>query len=606
MKKFTIKLWAVLLLMLVSLQTFATDNEYGLKDNIQDGVILHCFDWTYEQIKEELPNIAAAGFSAVQTSPAHPREPVGAPWYMLYQPYDYKVGENGLGTKEGLTELCTEAHQYGVKIIVDVVANHTNGNLSYVASFWQDQSLYHDYQGGIDYSKRWQVTHGRLGMWDLKTEDSRVQEKIKEYVAELKSCGVDGIRWDAAKHIGLPSEGDTFWQNVPDQTMYNYGEILDGTSGDDTVLFPEYQKYISITDNQYGNHFAASFNSGQVNESIGNFNQRKAATNKLVYWGESHDTYCNDGGESKYISQNNIDRAYAVVAGNNGATALYFSRPFEKAKSSIKVGVKGSTHFKDREVAAVNHLHNICAGEPNYYVHENGVAAQCRKSGAVIVLGSGGNREVSVTNGDGKGNWVKAGTYTDQVSGNTFTVTASKISGKVGAKGIAVIYEGEPLPPTPPAPSNLPTCATWQEGKTFCYFENSSSWAGPIYAWVWNSVKKLYAAGWPGSMEHISKVGTHNGNDVYLWSIDKGVFEPTGIIFNSNKSPQTTDLDFENGAYYNASSEKVEVVSQTTGVQLHPVAGESSAKAMIYNLQGQRVDANYHGVVVCNGRKYVQ
>ena len=109
-------------------------------------------------------------------------------------------------------------------------------------------------------------------MWDLKTEDSRVQEKIKEYVAELKSCGVDGIRWDAAKHIGLPSEGDTFWQNVPDQTMYNYGEILDGTSGDDTVLFPEYQKYISITDNQYGNHFAASFNSGQVNESTGNFN----------------------------------------------------------------------------------------------------------------------------------------------------------------------------------------------------------------------------------------------------------------------------------------------------------------------------------------------
>lgn len=34
MKKFTIKLWAVLLLMLVSLQTFATDHEYGLKDNI--------------------------------------------------------------------------------------------------------------------------------------------------------------------------------------------------------------------------------------------------------------------------------------------------------------------------------------------------------------------------------------------------------------------------------------------------------------------------------------------------------------------------------------------------------------------------------------------
>lgn len=47
-------------------------NKYGLKDNIQDGVILHCFDWTYNDIKAELPNIAKAGFTSVQTSPAQP------------------------------------------------------------------------------------------------------------------------------------------------------------------------------------------------------------------------------------------------------------------------------------------------------------------------------------------------------------------------------------------------------------------------------------------------------------------------------------------------------------------------------------------------------
>lgn len=81
---------------------------------------------------------------------------------------------------------------------------------------------------------------------------------------------------------------------------------------------------MSITDNGYGNGFANSFAGGSINESVGNFNQRKAKTEKLVYWGESHDTYANDGGESKNKSQNVIDRAYAVVAGNNGATALYF------------------------------------------------------------------------------------------------------------------------------------------------------------------------------------------------------------------------------------------------------------------------------------------
>ena len=48
----------------------ASSNDYGLQDNIADGTILHCFDWTYQQIIDELPNIAAAGFTSVQTSPA--------------------------------------------------------------------------------------------------------------------------------------------------------------------------------------------------------------------------------------------------------------------------------------------------------------------------------------------------------------------------------------------------------------------------------------------------------------------------------------------------------------------------------------------------------
>lgn len=44
-------------------------------------------------------------------------------------------------------------------------------------------------------------------MWDNKTEDSGVQNYIHQFIEALKNCGVDGIRWDAAKHIGLPSEG---------------------------------------------------------------------------------------------------------------------------------------------------------------------------------------------------------------------------------------------------------------------------------------------------------------------------------------------------------------------------------------------------------------
>ena len=438
------------LLMLVMLFSMASnifaDNKYGLKDNIQDGVILHCFDWTLADIQEEIPNIAKAGFTAVQTSPVHERAGKGSVWYDVYRPYDFKIG-NGLGSEADLKALCDKAHEYGVKVIVDVVANHTD--YSNVAARLLDVSLYHQLNHGINWNNRNDVTHGEIGMKDLDTNNPTVQAIIRKYIQDLKACGVDGIRWDAIKHIGLPSEQDSFMQNVVDQEMYNYGEILDSTGGDDNVLFPEYQTYMSITDNGYGNGFANSFAGGSINESVGNFNQRNAKTEKLVYWGESHDTYANDGGESKNKSQNVIDRAYAVVAGNNGATALYFSRPFQKAKDDIKFGDKGSVHFKDAEVAQVNHMHNVCAGEPNYYVKGNGVCAQVRKSGAIIVLGSGSDRDVTVANGAGDGKWLKSGTYKDMVGGGAFTVNASTISGHVGESGIAVIYNAGPIVLTP-------------------------------------------------------------------------------------------------------------------------------------------------------------
>ncbi len=514
--------WTLALVLSISAIAFG-DNSYGLKDNIQDGVILHCFDWTAAQIEAEIPSIAKAGFTAVQLSPVHQKEGASS-WYMAYQPYDYHIG-NSIATTESLTSLCTKAHEYGVKVIVDVVANHTNGNLTYVADRLKNTSLYHDYTGGIDYGNRWQVTHGKIGMWDLKTEDATVQNIIKTYIAELKACYVDGIRWDAAKHIGLPSEGDSFWANVPDKSMYNYGEILDSPyTGDNGTLLKEYAKYICFTDNGYGDGLAYSFNSGNVPSSIGNFNQKGVDDSRLVYWGESHDTYSNDGGSSKYISQNNIDKAYAIAAGNNKATALYFSRPSATAKDAIKMGTKGSTHYTSPEVAEVNHLHNLCAGEANYYVHQNGIAAQLRKTGAIFVLGSGQSGSVSIPNGSGS--WLASGTYTDKVGGGTFTVTSTTITGQINKSGIAVIYNG-----TSPSPSPQPEPTT----NVSVYLKNDAKWSEPIYCYAYNEDATKTTGTWPGA-----KMTLDSSTGYYTLDLSSYGLEKAYCIFShgSNGSDQ--------------------------------------------------------------------
>ena len=99
-------------------------NQYGLQTNIKDGNILHCFDWTYQEIIDELPNIANAGFTSVQTSPAQPANcSTGGIWYELYQPNGFYVGDAGLGSESDLKRLCQEADKYGIKSVVDVVAN---------------------------------------------------------------------------------------------------------------------------------------------------------------------------------------------------------------------------------------------------------------------------------------------------------------------------------------------------------------------------------------------------------------------------------------------------------------------------------------------------
>lgn len=423
-------------------------NKYKLKDNIQDGVILHCFDWTYNDIKAELPKIAKAGFTSIQTSPAQPNGT--GTWYWLYQPISFSIGTNGVGTKAELQSLCNEADKYGIKVIVDVVANHLRGDHNNIDNDLKPSEYWHTFGGGIDWKNRWQVTHGSIGMPDIATENPYVQQKVCNYVQELKSVGVDGLRWDAAKHIGVPSEGDDFWKSVTQYGLYNYGEILGGpddrSTGNEDIM-KEYTDYISVTDSNYGKELRDSFNSGKAPTSSGNWSEKGISNDKLLYWGESHDTWSNnkDWGFSNEMSQNVIDRAYAVAASRNKVTALYFSRPSSTNKESIKMGEKGSTHYTSSEVAQINKFHNAMDGKADYYTVSDGCSVITRKDGGAVIVKGSGSGEVSVENGGG---YAKPGTYTDAVSGNTFTITSSTISGTIGSSGIAVVYDAEPEGPS--------------------------------------------------------------------------------------------------------------------------------------------------------------
>ena len=160
MKKLAAKLWAVLMLMLVSMQTMATDVFTANRTDFRDESIYFmmttrfydgdtgnnvlCWDNQSEQIKtkdpcwrgdfqgviDKLDYIKALGFTAIWITPVV-QNASGYDYHgyhaMDFQHVDCRY-QSSDGSKDGdamFQELIDKAHEKGIKIILDIVLNHS-------------------------------------------------------------------------------------------------------------------------------------------------------------------------------------------------------------------------------------------------------------------------------------------------------------------------------------------------------------------------------------------------------------------------------------------------------------------------------------------------
>lgn len=464
-----------------TVKTQAATNDYGLVDDVQNGQILQCFNWSFNNIKNNMAKIAEQGFSAIQTSPIQSsKESTKESWstcsnsfWVYYQPINFSIETNSrsaLGTKTEFKAMCEEAEKYGVKVIVDAVFNHlANGNTENTlnsqipSDIKDDSSCWHTITTNTtNYSDRYDITHNCLGgLPDLNTGSSKIQSYATSFLKECIDCGADGFRFDAVKHIETPSDASgtksDFWPNVLNAatsyaqdnygfTPYYYGEVLDNTGG---VDISAYTKYMSVTCNGSSNDIRNAINSGNSGGAANSAIYNGAAPKNTVQWNESHDTYCE--GSSNYVSDTNLKKTWALVGSRAEVCGLYLARP---SSGSTKLGEADTTAWADKEVKAINQFKNAFVGQSEYFASSGSIAYIERgTSGVALVNVSGGSSSVSVT-----ANKMANGTYKDQISGNTFTVSNGKISGNIGSTGIAVVYNADEVEvptqtPTEPATS---------------------------------------------------------------------------------------------------------------------------------------------------------
>lgn len=457
-----------------SAQTASADST--LRDKVGDGVMLHAFNWSYNTIKENLPAIAAAGYTTVQTSPVQqPKDystsgDVTGQWWKLYQPISFHIAEQSwLGTKDDLKSLCDEADKYGIKIICDIVSNHianadetrpdsvSNQVKKYEPDFYKKRRTYtRTYKGDANDSSVQAVVQGHVSKCpDLVTNDTAVQTYIINLLKECIDCGVDGFRFDAAKHIETEDDGEyasDYWKNITTSAssyytqktgddLYIYGEILNNCGADRS--YSSYTKYINVTDNRTGDAVLYNVTRGKASTATNAKYKSGVAASNAVLWAESHDTYEGSSGSSGFsntagISDENVVKAWAIVASRKDSTALFFARP----GTALMGGVSTDTTYKSTAVSEINKFHNLFVGQSEKLGSSGDIAYVARgTSGIVLSNCKGTNASVSIS-----GTGLADGKYTDTVSGAEFTVANGVLTGSIGKTGVAVVYNGTTTP----------------------------------------------------------------------------------------------------------------------------------------------------------------
>lgn len=166
-----------------------------------------------------------------------------SPSYHGYDVVDYERIEPDYGTVEDFERLCAEAHRRGMRVIVDLVLNHSSAQHPWFVEsassrtspkrdwyMWSDTdpgwsppwdvfskgSTWHPHDGAYYYGVFWG------GMPDLNLKTPAVREEARRIASFWLEKGADGFRLDAARYLietggGLAGQADTpethaFWK----------------------------------------------------------------------------------------------------------------------------------------------------------------------------------------------------------------------------------------------------------------------------------------------------------------------------------------------------------------------------------------------------------
>ncbi len=216
----------------------------------------HGGDWA--GLIEKLGYIADLGVTAVWISPVSDQQPLSRDGneasYHGYFTHDYATPNDHFGSAAELQNLIDTAHGLGLKMILDVVPNHTADYLAGTSTSYSpatyapaaplDDPAYFHHSGDCLFDgseSQAQIESCDLGgLDDLDQSNATVSSYLTDTYRDWVDMGFDGIRVDAARSIpktwlagfenamGVPTFGEVFVGDVDyvsDYENYEWGTL---------------------------------------------------------------------------------------------------------------------------------------------------------------------------------------------------------------------------------------------------------------------------------------------------------------------------------------------------------------------------------------------
>ena len=153
----------------------------------------------FNGLTSKLDYIRDLGYTGIWLMPINP-----AASYHGYDVTDYYAVNSSFGTMQDYENLVNTAHDKGVKVIIDLVINHTSDQHPWFKSAAAGDKTYSDY---YNWSNKQQNKYTQIGnLWyesqfsssmpDLNLKNEKVREELDKIIGFWLDKGTDGFRLD--------------------------------------------------------------------------------------------------------------------------------------------------------------------------------------------------------------------------------------------------------------------------------------------------------------------------------------------------------------------------------------------------------------------------